>query len=201
MDLKIFTGESNGSSVNPAGPEAETVEEHLLGQFIPLHYHFAMLQDEVRITAFREAIKLHVEPGMNVLELGGGTGVLSYFAAKQGAHVWCVERNPEMVQASRRLLKQNGVGDRVDVIEADATKFLPPERVDVVVCEMLQVAMLREKQLQVIESFKQRYLAEFGGELPKFIPDSSLMTVQPVKQCYEFAGYHAPIPMFQAPGA
>ncbi len=200
MKLQIFTGESGGSPTT-SQPKPGHAEEEMLGQFIPLHYHFAMFQDEVRIEAFREAIRLHVRPGMNVLELGGGTGVLSYFAAKQGANVWCVERNPEMVQTARRLIKQNGVDDSVDVVQADAMKFLPPERVDVVVCEMLHVALLREKQLQVIESFKQRYVAEFGAELPKFVPDSTLLTVQPVQQDFDFGGYHAPVPMFQAPGA
>jgi predicted O-methyltransferase YrrM len=82
-------------------------EEQLLGQFIPLHYHFNMLQDENRVTAFRQAIELTVREGMRVLELGGGTGIFSYFAARRGGQVICVERNPELVRLSRQFLADN----------------------------------------------------------------------------------------------
>ena len=109
---------------------------------------------------------------MKVLELGGGTGILSYFAAQQGAFVRCVERNPELVRTARRLLSRNLASGSVRVIEEDAAEYMPPEPVDVVICEMLHVAMLREKQLDVIEQFKQGYTQKFGDKLPRFVPDS-----------------------------
>jgi hypothetical protein len=66
----------------------------------------------------------------------------------------------------------NPNGHKVEVIHADAFEYLPPEPVDVVICEMIHVAMLREKQVEVIESFKRRYLARFGGPLPVFLPEA-----------------------------
>ena len=177
-------------------------QEHLeLGQFIPLIYHYNMLADPVRMNAFREAIELAVPQGSRVLELGGGTGVLSFFAAQRAAQVWCVESNPELVQAARRILALNPGGERVVVIEADAFDYLPPEQVDVVICEMLHVSMLREKQIPVIESFKRRYLEKFGGRLPRFVPEAFIQAVQPVQQSFDFNGYHAPIPLLQDPSA
>ena len=71
-----------------------------LGQFIPPQYHYNMLNDTVRMQGFKNALELVVRPGARVLELGGGTGVLSFFAAKNAAHVWCVERNPYRTIAS-----------------------------------------------------------------------------------------------------
>src|SRR5260370_9876858 len=76
-------------------------------------------------------------------------------------------------------------------------EFLPPEPADVVICEMLHVGMLREKQIEVISSFKQRYQARFGAALPRFLPEAYLQWVQPVQQDFNFFGYHAPMPMFQ----
>jgi type I protein arginine methyltransferase len=81
--------------------------EDELGQFIPLHYHYHMLRDRARMSGFRRAIAASVLPGAKVLEFGGGTGVLSFFAAQQASHVWCVERNPELVNEARRLLPRN----------------------------------------------------------------------------------------------
>lgn len=174
-------------------------DAQVLGQFIPLLYHYNMLQDEDRVGAFRDAINFLVQPGMHVLELGGGTGILSSFAARRGASVTCVERNPELVECARRLIERNGLDEQIEVIEADAATFRPSRPVDVVVCEMLHVGLLREKQAQVISEFKRTYQKAFGQELPIFIPEVSILMVQPVQQDFEFAGYQAPIPLFQAP--
>jgi predicted RNA methylase len=173
------------------------VESCYLGQFIPIHYHHNMLMDDNRMKNFRAAIDHAVFPGAKVLELGGGTGVLSWFAAQRAEKVWCVEYNPDLVGEARRLLAKNVNGHKVEMVQADAFDYLPPEPVDIVICEMIHVAMLREKQVELIESFKQRYLQRFGGPLPLFMPEAVIMAVQPLQQDYHFEGYHAPIIQFQ----
>lgn len=172
----------------------------LLGQFIPVHYHFNMLRDQTRMIPFKEAIELAVPLNGTVLELGGGTGVLSWFAAQKARQVWCVERNPALVRASRSFLSNNHNGERVTVVQADAMTYLPPEPVDVVICEMLHVGMVREKQLEVIRSFKDRYRQRFGDRLPRFIPDTSMLAVMPIYQDFCFSGYRAAVPLFEPPG-
>lgn len=176
------------------------IESCYLGQFIPVHYHHNMLMDQNRMHSFKSAIHYAVKPGAKVLELGGGTGVLSFFAAQQAAKVYCVEYNPDMVREARKFLALNPNGHKVEVIHADAFEYLPPEPVDIVICEMIHVAMLREKQVEVIESFKRRYLAKFGGPLPVFLPEAVIMAAQPISQEYDFEGFHAPIVQFQETG-
>jgi protein arginine N-methyltransferase 1 len=173
------------------------IESCYLGQFIPVHYHHNMLMDQNRMHSFKSAIHHAVKPGARVLELGGGTGVLSFFAAQQADKVYCVEFNPDMVEAAKRFLAMNANGHKVEVIHADAFEYLPPEPVDIVICEMIHVGMLREKQVEVIESFKRRYLARFGGPLPLFMPEAVIMAAQPLQQEYDFEGFHAPIVQFQ----
>jgi len=168
-------------------------ENAYLGQFIPLQYHHSMLRDANRMLSFKSAIDQVVFPGAKVLELGGGTGVLSFFAAAKAEKVWCVEFNSELVRESRRLLAKNENGHKVEVIHADAFEYLPPEPVDVMICEMIHVAMLREKQVQMMESFKQRYRQRFGEKLPIMVPTAVLMAVQPLQEDYNFEGFHAPI--------
>ncbi|MDP3785844.1 MAG: methyltransferase domain-containing protein [Undibacterium sp.] len=177
------------------------VESCYLGQFIPLQYHHNMLMDANRMDNFKAAIQRQVFEGAKVLELGGGTGVLSWFAAQKASKVYCVEFNPDMVAEARRLLALNHLGERVQVIHADAFEYLPPETIDIVICEMIHVAMLREKQVEVIEHFKKRYTEKFGGPLPLFIPEAIVMAVQPLQQKYDFSGFQAPIIQFQVPGA
>ena len=123
------------------------IESCYLGQFIPVHYHHNMLMDQNRMHSFKSAIFHAVKPGMKVLELGGGTGVLSFFAAQAADKVYCVEFNPDMVREARKFLAMNQNGHKVEVVHADAFEYLPPEPVDVVICEMIHVGMLREKQV------------------------------------------------------
>lgn len=168
-----------------------------LGQFIPPHYHYNMLNDLNRMPAFKNAIERAVQPGARVLELGGGTGVLSFFASRHASKVWCVERNPEMVIEARKILALNPGSEKIVLIEADASEYLPPEPVDVLICEMLHSGMLREKQLQVISSFKKRYMERFNNLMPLFVPKASILAVQPVEQSFDFFDYYAPTIFFQ----
>jgi predicted RNA methylase len=163
---------------------------------IPIQYHAQMLVDEHRMTSFEEAITLVVHPGMRVLDLGAGTGVLSYFAARRGAHVTAVEREPGVFAVARAALGHAEGGDRVRLVHADARDFLPDEPVDVVVCEMLHVGLLRERQIEIIGDFKRRYAEKFGA-MPRFIPEACVQAVQPVQQDFTYHGYTVPAPQFQ----
>jgi SAM-dependent methyltransferase len=131
---------------------------------IPLQYHVPMLLDQHRMDAFQRAITEVVRPGMHVLDLGAGTGVLSFFAAQQGARVTAIEREPMVLAAARSALANAG-GQRIRLLHADARDFVPDEPVDVVLCEMMHVGQLRERQIEVIDGFKRRYRARFDGPL------------------------------------
>ena len=174
-------------------------EENQLGQFIPLHYHHHMLGDDARTSAFKSALNQVVPLGGRVLELGSGTGVLSFFAAQRANQVIAVEYNPALVRASRIILERNGVAGKVTVLQADGSSYTPDEPVDVVICEMLHSALLREKQLEVIRKFKAKYLARFG-QLPRFVPEATILAAQPLSQNYDYQGYNAAVPLFQDAG-
>src|SRR3954453_22319551 len=92
---------------------------------IPLQYHTNMLTDAHRMDSFAEAIASVVKPGMRVLDLGTGTGVLSFFAARAGATVTAVEREPGVLAAARAALSANA-GDKVRLVHAHGRSYLPP---------------------------------------------------------------------------
>lgn len=164
---------------------------------IPLQYHVPMLLDEHRMNSFREAIAAVVKPGMHVLDLGAGTGVLSFFASQQGAMVTAVEREPIVLAAARSALAN--AGGAVRLVHGDAREFVPDEPVDVVMCEMMHVGLLRERQIEVIGGFKKRYRDRFDAPLPRFLPEACVQAVQPVQQDFTFHGYAVAAPQFQDP--
>ena len=49
-------------------------------------FHALLLGDELRMRAYAQAIHEVVEPGMVVLDLGTGTGILARWALEAGAH-------------------------------------------------------------------------------------------------------------------
>jgi len=194
------------SKVNPAAalkvaPLHRVDDDAHLGQYIPLHYHGQMLANEQRMAPFHEAIEKLVPIGSHVVELGGGTGVMSFLAAKRARKVTLVERLPHVAATARRLLAANGVSDKVTVVEGDARRFAPDEPADVVICEMLHVALVREKQIEVLKAFKAAHEAKFGLRVPLIIPEASILAVQLVYQPYDFHGYYAPVPFFFEAGA
>ena len=165
---------------------------------IPLQYHTNMLTDAHRMDSFAAAIAAVVKPGMRVLDLGAGTGVLSFFAARQGARVTAVEREPGVLAAARSALAAS-VAEQVTLVHGDAKSYLPTEPVDVVMCEMMHVGQLREKQIEVIGGFRDRYAAAGLGPMPRFLPEACLQAVQPVEQDFSYHGYTVPAPYFQDP--
>jgi hypothetical protein len=172
------------------------IESCYLGQFIPVHYHHNMLMDQNRMHSFKSAIDYAVKPGARCWSWAVARACCrgSRPPRRQGvlrrvqSRIWCRKRASCCPQSN---------GEKVEVIHADAFEYLPPEPVDVVICEMIHVGMLREKQVEVIESFKRRYTERFGGPLPVFLPEAVIMAVQPLQQEYDFEGFYAPIVQFQ----
>jgi len=176
-------------------------DDDQLGQYIPIHYHYQMLADDVRMAGFKAALDIVVPEDGTVLELGSGTGAISFFAAQKAARVYSVERLPELVEHAKALVEQNGCQDKVEFIQADALTYLPPEPVDVVICEMLHAALLREKQLEIIQSFKTRYCEKFGDKMPVFVPFATVLSVEPVCADFSFHGFQAPVCLFESPNS
>src|SRR5215218_4397247 len=50
-----------------------------------LDYHLSMLHDAARMDSFRRAIDASVQPGDVVVDIGCGSGVLSFMACEAGA--------------------------------------------------------------------------------------------------------------------
>jgi ribosomal protein L11 methyltransferase len=67
-----------------------------------------------------------VRPGDIVADLGAGSGVLAIAAAKLGAaRVAAVELDPDAIGNAESNVEQNGVAERVRVIQGDAMLLLP----------------------------------------------------------------------------
>jgi hypothetical protein len=102
-----------------------------------LDEHRQYLIDRPRVSAFERAIAEVVGPGDVVLDLGSGTGILGLFALKAGAsRVYAIEASG-LTQLAREIFAANGFADRAVCIKGLSTRVDLPEKVDVIVGDLI----------------------------------------------------------------
>ncbi|MCP4805134.1 MAG: methyltransferase domain-containing protein [Proteobacteria bacterium] len=134
-------------------------------QFTP--YEISMcLHDVHRTRLWKQAIEDLVRPGDIVVDAGAGTGILSMFAAKDGAaRVHAIELHPRFVALIEHMAELNEVSDKVQVHHADASRLELSEPIDLLICELLCTGQFFEPEVQVVNHLRQ-YLAPGGRILP-----------------------------------
>jgi SAM-dependent methyltransferase len=70
--------------------------------------------------------RLGLGPGSHVLDIASGRGGPALVLAREfGCRLTCVERAPEFLADARELVTQERLGDRIELVEADAATFEP----------------------------------------------------------------------------
>lgn len=137
------------------------------GHFVGLNYHRVMLEDEVRMDAYRRAIQAVVRPGDRVLDLGTGTGVLAFWAAQAGAaRVWAVDPAP-VLSVAERVGRANGF-DVVRYVQADSRALVLPRPVDVLVTECMGNFFVTDELAPVLRD-AARHVRPGGAVVPHTI--------------------------------
>ena len=147
-----------------------------------IEYHRSMLIDEVRTTSFLRAILGTVKPGDVVLDMGCGTGVLSYFACIAGAkRVYAVEHG-SIIELAKAICRHNGFQERVIFLNDWSTNIDFPEPVDVIITETIGNLGFEEGILGWIIDAKKRFLTEGGRIIPRSIDMVLVPTENPEYQ-------------------
>jgi hypothetical protein len=120
-------------------------------------YPYQCLLDRHRTEAFREAIRAVVKPGQLVVDIGAGSGILSFFAAEAGAgRVVAVEIDWQLAACLKRSVAANGLGGIISVRCGDASTLVLPAPADVVICELVDTGLLDEMQVPVLNALRAR---------------------------------------------
>jgi hypothetical protein len=142
-----------------------------------LEVHRGLLLDEIRTNAYRDAIRRLVTPGSVVLDLGTGSGILSFFACEAGARrVFAVDAT-HSADLAAFLARQLGYSDRITVIHEHSTKIELPEPADVLVTETLGAFGLNEHILSSVIDARARLLRPGAAIIPRRI-DLALVPVE-----------------------
>lgn len=79
----------------------------------PDRWHFAALNDATRFKAYEGALQRAVTPGVSVVDIGAGAGLLSFVAEKLGAVVTRYERLRPVANLQMKMARSNGLRLRV----------------------------------------------------------------------------------------
>ena len=131
-----------------------------------LQHYLDMMTDQHRMVPLEAAIRRVVKLGHTVVDLGAGTGVLTFIALKAGAaHVYAIERS-SIIEVARRIARANGVDHRITFIQADARAVKPPQRVDGLIGDVRGILPLLEDNIDLFETVRGQWLKPGGYTVP-----------------------------------
>ena len=156
-------------------------------------YHFKLLRDYERLSAFKEAIDDYairnngnskISDTKVAFDLGCGSGVLSYFASEYIGRIIAIELNNSTYQLAKENLKEF---DKIQVVNDDLLSFdfsKLNEKADLIICEMLDTALIDEEEVPVLN--RAREFLKDGGEI---IPRGMINSAEPVFMNNHFIQY------------
>jgi protein arginine N-methyltransferase 1 len=146
-----------------------------------------MLNDRSRCLAYQRAVEPVVR-GKIVLDLGCGTGILSFFAARAGARL-VLAVDMDVPPGAEEVARSNGLADRVQFFRGRLQDIeLPVDSVDVIVSEWMGGVLLMEDMLPVVLYARDRWLKP-GGIL---LPDRARLFLAPLDDVAGISSKHFP---------
>jgi type I protein arginine methyltransferase len=174
----------------------QTLQESFPATPAPLPYHYAMIKDQNRIGAFKAAFERHLNPDDRVLEIGGGTGILSLLAEPFCKEVITVERDVDVYNYGMKFLNEKSKG-KIQFLCGDIRNFRWLGRFDAVICEVMDTAFFSEAQIPLINFALNHFLKPDGH----MFPQAAETTVELIHKDYhvEHLGVF-PLPHYEAFG-
>jgi ubiquinone/menaquinone biosynthesis C-methylase UbiE len=131
--------------------------------------HVSMLGDRVRMDGYQDAIRKVVRTGDVVADIGTGSGILAFLAARAGARrVYAVEKG-EIIEEAQRLAQLNGLADKIVFMKGRSDRIELPERADVVVSEIVGYFGLDENVHWYKIDARERFLKPGGRLIPSWL--------------------------------
>ena len=126
-------------------------------------YHHDLLKDKDRLSVFNEAIEEYDSKADLAYDLGCGSGVLSYFLSSKFKEVISLEVDRKAFACAKENLADF---DNVEVINSNVLDYDFDRKADLIVCEMLDTALIDEEEIPVL-NYARKFLTENGKIIPQ----------------------------------
>lgn len=152
---------------------------HKSGEHFPA-WHLEMLRDRERFEFYKNLIEHKVKDKV-VLDIGSGSGILSYLSLKYGAKkVFSVEYNPHLQEVYSHLMARPIAEGKAKLLKMDAYELLLKEfgddQPEVIVHEIFGANGLSENVISVFKTLQLNGISKRAEILPRF----SEIIIEPV---------------------
>lgn len=157
---------SGGMEKNKQNGEAS--DKYYFEAYADIDVHEEMLGDRKRTMAYKRAILQNYDRiyGKVVIDVGAGTGILSMFCVLAGAKkVYAIEAS-DMVHQMRKLIADNKMENRIEIVHGQVEIVDIPEKADVIVSEWMGYCLLYESMLSSVLIARDKWLKPNGLLLP-----------------------------------
>ena len=129
--------------------------------------HYLMLRDSLRTDTYLKAINKYVNSDDFVIDLGSGSGILSFFASKNAKKVYSVEIT-KLINEAQKIADMNKFKNII-FINKDIFNLELEEKLDVIIHEQIGDYLWDEDLINKVSGIKKNFLKKNGIILPNVI--------------------------------
>ncbi len=166
--------------------KAQTFDENHFG-FPPIYYK-VMESDQTRIQAFYKAFDKLDFDNKIVCEAGIGNMVLTKHYLSKVKKAYLIENNPDLFESIQQTIQEHKWEDKVELIWGDAMQVHLPEKVDIIIGELMSIFCINEFQVPIF-----RHLRQFLKPDGHLLPQNIINTIQLANTDFEEEKKHYPI--------
>jgi predicted RNA methylase len=138
-------------------------------QYAKLTIHNEMLRDKSRTLSYMKAIcETHKDEFKDkvVLDIGCGTGILSFFAARAGARVVYAVEASDLADYTEQVVAANGLTGKIMVVKGKLEEISFPIKVDIIISEWMGSFLIFESMLESVLWGRDHILKPGGNLFP-----------------------------------
>lgn len=135
------------------------------GLFENVVNHERMIADTVRMKSYHDAIHRYVSPDDVIVDLGTGSGILSFFAAQRNPKKIYAIDHSDFINTAKKIAEENGITN-ISFVQENSRFFEPDEKVDVILHEQIGSNLIDENMMENLLDLKRRVLKDTGRIIP-----------------------------------
>jgi type I protein arginine methyltransferase len=144
--------------------------------FTDFDIHEKMLADTLRVDTYYRAISTYVRNDAVVIDLGTGTGLLSFFAHKNHPKIIYAIDHSKIIEYAGLIAERNRISD-ITFIRAYSKNISLPEKADVLIQEQMGSWLFNENMVECVLDLRNRLLKKGG----RILPNKFAFLIEPIQ--------------------
>ena len=129
-----------------------------------------MLADSLRVLPYKRAIERAVKKSDIICDLGAGSGILAFFAAKSGCRkVYALEKNAQVMAVAQEIAQKNDLASNIVFMEKDALACRLKDKIDLLLQEQIGAFIWDENMIAQLSYIRDNFMKRKKRFIPQKI--------------------------------